>query len=250
MRGSIINSKHRKHSDSRQGCLILKQWHRLVRLTLSGSAPKQWGKRQESNKAILGEHGRQFYFTQFIQMTKQKGPSILVRIKRADTPKEPERKNIAASYLRKSQNKKYTWNMGGGGSGMSHRNLRPWDAVLEGRNGSQLQTPVCSQHTGTWTMERGCLFVVQTRSHITKDAIKFPRKPRTNLNFWSYVPSTRVICMQPSWLQGELGIERRASHMLGEHSSNWATSLASWQWRRSFASFKKQMDQLERWLSC
>lgn len=65
----------------------------MAQLTLSWNPPTAM--RKESNEVILGEHRRQFYFIQFIPMTKRmKGPSILVRIKRADTPTELKRKIV------------------------------------------------------------------------------------------------------------------------------------------------------------
>lgn len=158
----------------------------MVQLTLTGNTPTAM--RKESNKVMLGEHRRPFYFIHFIPMTKQmKGSSILVRTRWADTPTELERKILQLVISERARTKMSIKHRSG--SGLSHRDVCPWGSMLETRV-NQLQTSERFPHAGTWSIERGCLFVLRKLLHDQG-------WPQT------YVPNTRSISMytMPGFMQ-------------------------------------------------
>jgi hypothetical protein len=62
---------------------------------------------------------------------------------------------------------------------------------------------------------------------------------KDGLELLIYIPSARIIYRRHAWFHAVLGIEPRASDMLGEHSTTRTTTFASWQWKRSFASLQE-----------
>lgn len=161
----------RKHSKpqeqktfrSRQGCHISKQWHR------AGTADIIWkpskSKEEAERKAI-----KLFWVNvedSFILSSLSKCQSRWNSLDPSENPagqhsQRTRAKNIAAGYLRKSENK--NTHETGDGLGLGHRVCAPGMHVRRKNGKSNARLSLSPTH-GVWSMERGCLLVLDEVSH-------------------------------------------------------------------------------------